>query len=212
MNNDYLNDEMEIDLAELMKYILKKMKTIIAMTFVFGIIVLCISMFFLPKSYITTSDISIIPEVQDLDYTSYLTGSTVMDKVSKNLNVDKSVIFDSVTVSRDTNNTYNYNINVVTNNPNLSYSISKNIIKVFKNEMISQLGLSSVTVINKPSMNNEPVSPNIKRNIIISSAIFFIVSLSINILIFLFSKHFKNSAEVEKVLGIRVLGEIPKEK
>lgn len=212
MNNEYYNSDIEIDIVELIKHILKKMKTIIFITIGCGAIMLCVSIFFLPKSYVSNADISIIPEVQDLDYTSYITGSAIIDKVSNNLKVDKSTLVESVNVTRDTNNLYNYRINVMTNDPELSCSITKNIIKVFKNEMTSKLGLKSVTVINNPSVNSEPVSPNVKKNVITCSLISFFICLSLTIVFYLFSKRFKSSQEVENYLGVSVLGEIPIEK
>ena len=51
MNNDYMNEEMEIDLIELLKDIIKNMKLIITITFVCGVVVFGVSQFILPKSY-----------------------------------------------------------------------------------------------------------------------------------------------------------------
>lgn len=52
MNNDYMNDEMEIDLIELLKDIIKNIKFIITITLVCGVVVFGVSQFFLPKSHI----------------------------------------------------------------------------------------------------------------------------------------------------------------
>lgn len=38
MNNDYMNDEMEIDLIELLKHLLQNIKSILVVTLVCGLI------------------------------------------------------------------------------------------------------------------------------------------------------------------------------
>lgn len=85
MNNDYMNDEMEIDLIELMKDIIKNIKFIVKITLLCGVVVFGVSQFILPKSYTSSTDITIVPAGTSLDYTSYLTGSKVLDKVAMRL-------------------------------------------------------------------------------------------------------------------------------
>lgn len=61
MNNDYLNDEMEIDLLELLKCLLKNIKKILICTFACGLVAFVLSAFILPKSYVSSTDITIHP-------------------------------------------------------------------------------------------------------------------------------------------------------
>lgn len=49
MNNDYMNDEMEIDLIELLKHLLRNIKTILVVTLVCGLITFGVTQFILPK-------------------------------------------------------------------------------------------------------------------------------------------------------------------
>lgn len=212
MNNDYMNDEMEIDLLELLKDIIKNIKFIIAITLVCGVVVFGVSQFILPKSYTSSSDITIIPVGTSLDYTSYITGSKVLDKVSNVVGVESSGLVESIEVTRDSNNTYNYNITATTNDPKLSYRVVKNVVKEFKNSMMSELNLSSVTTMNEPQINATPVSPNVKKNTLIGTFVGFVVSVGIIVLRFLFSKHLRNVEEAEMFLGVDVLAEIPMEK
>lgn len=87
MNNDYMDDEMEIDLIELLKDIIKNIKFIVKITLLCGVVVFGVSQFILPKSYTSSTDITIVPAETSLDYTSYLTGSKVLDKVSSAVGV-----------------------------------------------------------------------------------------------------------------------------
>ena len=212
MNNDYMNDEMEIDLIELLKDIIKNIKFIITITFVCGVVVFGVSQFILPKSYTSSADITIIPAGTSLDYTSYLTGNKVLNEVSNNVGEDSNVLEESIEVTRDSNNTYNYNITATTNDPKLSYRVVKNVVKEFKNSMMSELNLNSVTTMNEPQINTTPVSPNVKKNTLIGTFIGLVISVGIVALRFLFSKHLRNTEEAEMFLGVDVLAEIPLKK
>ena len=212
MNNDYMNDEMEIDLIELLKDLIKNIKFIITITFVCGVVVFGVSQFILPKSYTSSTDITIIPAGTCIDYTPYITGSRVLDKVSNVVGVESSGLVESIEVTRDSNSTYNYNITATTNDPKLSYRVVKNVVKEFKSSMMSELNLSSVTTMNEPQINTTPVSPNVKKNTLIGTFVGFVVSMGVVVLCFLFSKHLRNAEEAEMFLGVDVLAEIPMEK
>lgn len=208
MNNDYTNDEMEIDLIELLKHLLRNIKTILIVTLVCGLITFGVTQFILPKSYTSSTDITIMPQGELLDYTSYLNGNVVLDRVGSETNIDVNTLLQNIVVTRDESNQYNYNITTTTNNPKLSYRV----VKAFKKEMMSDLGLSSVAIVNEAQVNTTPVSPDVKKNTLIGTLIGLVLSVLYFVLRFLFNKHFINDKEVEMFLGIDVLAEIPMEK
>lgn len=212
MNNDYMNEEMEIDLIELLKHLLRNIKTILITTLVIGLITFGVTQFILPKSYTSSTDITIIPQGELLDYTSYLNGNVVLERVGSETNVDVDTLLQNIVITRDESNPYNYNITVTTNNPKLSCRVVKNIVKAFKKEMMSDLGLSSVAIVNEAQVNTTPVSPDVKKNTLIGTLIGLVLSVLYFVLRFLFNKHFINDKEVEMFLGLDVLAEIPMEK
>lgn len=212
MNNDYMNDEMEIDLIELLKHLLKNIRIILDVTVFCGLITFGITQFILPKSYTSSTDITIMPQGELLDYTSYLNGNVVLDRVSSETNVDVDTLLQNIVITRDESNPYNYNITITTNNPKLSYRVVKNVVKAFKKEMMSDLGLSSVAIVNEAQVNTTPVSPDVKKNTLIGTLIGLVLSVLYFVLCFLFNKHFINDKEVEMFLGVDVLAEIPMEK
>lgn len=212
MNNDYMNDEMEIDLIELLKHLLKNIRIILDVTVFCGLITFGITQFILPKSYTSSTDITIMPQGELLDYTSYLNGNVVLDRVSSETNVDVDTLLQNIVITRDESNPYNYNITITTNNPKLSYRVVKNVVKAFKKEMMSDLGLSSVAIVNEAQVNTTPVSPDVKKNTLIGTLIGLVLSVLYFVLRFLFNKHFINDKEVEMFLGVDVLAEIPMEK
>lgn len=209
MNNDYLNDEMEIDLLELLKCLLKNIKKIVICTFACGLVAFVLSAFILPKSYVSSADITIHPQGELLDYTSYLVGDRVLNDVGSKLKMDSSSLNESIVVTRDSNNSYNYNIAVTTNDSNLSYKVVNEVIKAFEKELSGELNLYGITTLNEAQVNNVPVSPNVKKNTIIGVLVGFTIGVAYFVLCFLFDKHFKNKDEVEAYLGVDVLAEIP---
>lgn len=212
MNNDYMNDEMEIDLIELLKHLLRNIKTILVVTLVCGLITFGVTQFILPKSYTSSTDITIMPQGELLDYTSYLNGNVVLQRVGSEMNIDVDTLLQNIVITRDESNPYNYNITIITNNPKLSCRVVKNVVKAFKKEMMSDLGLSSVAIVNEAQINTTPVSPDVKKNTLIGTLIGLVLSVLYFVLRFLFNKHFINDKEVEMFLGVDVLAEIPMEK
>ena len=209
MNNDYLNDEMEIDLLELLKCLLKNSKKILICTFACGLVAFVLSAFILPKSYNSSTDITIVPAGQPIDYTSYLVGDRVLNDVSSKLKMDSASLFESIEVTRDSNNSYNYNITVTTNDPEKSCKVADKVVDSFKSQLASDLILNGVTTVNEAQVNNVPVNPNVKKNTLIGLFIGIVGSVGVITLCFLFDKHFKNKDEVEAYLGVDVLAEIP---
>ena len=212
MNNDYMNDEMEIDLIELLKHLLRNIKTILVVTLVSGLITFGVTQFILPKSYTSSTDITIMPQGELLDYTSYLNGNVVLERVGSETNIDVDTLLQNIVITRDESNPYNYNITTTTNNPKLSYRVVKNVVKAFKKEMMSDLSLSSVAIVNEAQVNTTPVSPDVKKNTLIGTLIGLVLSVLYFVLRFLFNKQFINDKEVEMFLGVDVLAEIPMEK
>lgn len=209
MNNDYLNDEMEIDLLELLKALLKNSKKILICTFACGMVAFVLSAFILPKSFCSSTDITIVPAGQSMDYTSYLVGDKVLNDVGSKLKMDSASLNESIVVTRDSNNSYNYNITVTTNDPEKSCKVASKVVDSFKSQLSSELNLNGVTTVNEAQVNNVPASPNTKKNTLIGLFIGFVGSVGIVTLCFLFDKHFKNKDEVEAYLGVDVLAEIP---
>lgn len=209
MNNDYLNEEMEIDLLELLKCLLKNSKKILICTFACGLVTFVLSVFILPKSYYSSIDITIVPAGEPMDYTSYLVGDRVLNDVGSKLKMDSSSLNESIVVTRDSNNSYNYNITVTTNDPAKSCKVAGKVVDSFKSQLGSELNLNGVTTVNEAQVNNVPVSPNVKKNTLIGLFIGIVGSVGVVTLCFLFDKHFKNKDEVEAYLGVDVLVEIP---
>ena len=212
MNSDYMNDELEIDLIELLKHLLQNIKSILVVTLVCGFITFGVTQFILPKSYTSSTDITIMPQGELLDYTSYLNGNVVLERVGSETNIDVDTLLQNIVIPRDESNPYNYNITITTNNPKLSCRVVKNVVKAFKKEMMSDLGLSSVAIVNEAQVNTTPVSPDVKKNTLIGTLIGLVLSVLYFVLRFLFNKHFINDKEVEMFLGVDVLAEIPMEK
>lgn len=209
MSNDYLNDEMEIDLLELLKCLLKNIKKILICTFACGLVAFVLSAFILPKSYVSSTDITIHPQGELLDYTSYLVGDRVLNDVGSKLKMDSASLNESIVVTRDSNNSYNYNITVTTNDPEKSCKVASKVVDSFKSQLGGELNLNGVTTVNEAQVNTKPVSPNTKKNTLIGLFIGFVGSVGVVTLCFLFDKHFKNKDEVEAYLGVDVLAEIP---
>lgn len=209
MNNDYMNNEMEIDLMDLFKDLIKNYKRIMGFTFAFGFVVFCVLEFFVPKYYSSSTEVAIVSSGQPMDYSAYLKSGVVIDKLCSKTHYDASKLYNNIDVEKNSNN---YHIVVTTTNPKTSYICAKDLITVFKKEMADELQLSSITIIDNAKINRTAVSPNVKKNTLIGTFVGLVGSVCIVVLRFLFDKHLRNAKEAEMFLGVDVLAEIPLKK
>ena len=212
MNNDYLNDEMEIDLLELLKALLKNIKKILICTLVCGTAMFVLSAFILPKSYNSSTDITIVPAGQPMDYTSYLVGDKVLNDVGSKLRMDSASLNELIVVTRDSNNSYNYNISVTTNDPEKSCNIASKVVDSFKSQLGRELNLNGVTTVNEAQVNTSPTSPNTKKNVMVGALAGFVLSAGVIILLTLMDDTIKSEDDIEKYLGLTTLATIPDRK
>lgn len=205
-------NETGIDFLALIKNILDNIVKIIIITFIFGIAAFSMARFVLPKSYTSYTDFTIISNGESIDYSSYLRGNVVLDKVGSKYNIDTNSLDKSITVIRDVSNQDNYRITVTTNNPVSSCKIANDIVKVFNKELKEELDVSGVTISSKAEANFTPESPDVKRVTLNGCLLGFLLSLSLTVLRFVLYKYFRNAEEVESYLGVDVLGIIPQVK
>lgn len=169
------------------------------------------------KLYITNKNSQTI-NTGDLSVSIYLANDYV------NLIVDRAVLDE---VSRDLNNKYSYaqlksaisvtnpedtrflEITARTPSAEDSKKIVDSVCKVSQEKLVDLLGIDRVVIIRGGNLSNAPSVPNVKRNVfngIIVSV--FIYALLVCALCFLDDK-INKPEDVEKFLGLSVLGNIP---
>ncbi len=107
------------------------------------------------------------------------------------------------------NNTEVIKITVKSTKPEEAQVITNEIAKVFMDNVSRIMQINNVQVIDKATLPEYPVGPKVKFNIAIASTLGLIISVIVIILIEALDQTIKVPEDIEKSLGIPVIGMIP---
>ena len=145
-------------------------------------------------------------------YGEIIKSRKVLDDVIKNLDLDESYGQLSGKISVSTvSDTQIIKVSVQDTNKSNAAKIANEIPKVFAKEAIRIADANGVEVIDKAQTPVNPVSPNKKMNILIAGVLGVMIGLFIIILIEFLNTKIKTPQDIEKELGLPLLGVIPEE-
>lgn len=217
----------EIDLSELFSYFLSKFYIIIITTLVFLMIGLGYT--FLIKTPLYSSDSTVIlvnkssqsslGTIQSDITTNQKLVSTyrelvksrrilrhVIDELKLGYTVEQLQKMVSVESVKETEL---IKITVSSKNPEEAYNIAKETVRVFQDEIMKIYNLENVSIIDEAKVSNSPYNMNTFKDIIIYIMLGIVVSCAIIFMIYYFDNSVKSVEQVEKILGIPVIGTVP---
>lgn len=144
-------------------------------------------------------------------YSEIAKSKTVLNKVIKNLDLDISYtdLKNRIEVT-SVENTEIINIYVSDKNPKMATIIANEISSVFVTEVNKFYKLNNVNILDEATNVKVPYNVNYVKDNIIYVLIGIVVSLGILFIIFYFDTSIKTSEEIEKKLGLTVIGSVPK--
>lgn len=147
-----------------------------------------------------------------LTYGEIIKSRKVLDKVIKNLDLKESngSLASKISVSTVTD-TQIIKVSVQDTNKSNAAKIANEIPKVFAKEAIRIADANGVEVIDKAQTPVNPVSPNKKMNILIAGVLGVMIGLFIIFIIEFLNTKIKTPQDIEKELGLPLLGVIPEE-
>ena len=187
MEEQMRNDEMEIDLIELFHVLLKKAWVILLCLVIGAVTVGGYTKLFVTPQYQATSTIYVLGNSVSM--------SGVDLTLSKQLTADFSVLAKSRPVMN---------------------KLAADIANAAADAVAERI--SEVMVIDKPSSVEEaekpnyPVSPNVKKNMIMGGLIGAVLAVGVFTLLFLLDDTIKSEEDVRRYLQLNTLASIPKEK
>lgn len=225
MDQNEKNEELEIDLGQLFRLLLKKIKLIIASTIMVALIAFVFTYFFVEKKYQSTAKLFVAPKVNEQgtiesstitsnnnminNYMEIIKGENNLSKVAEAVGVDNYMtVKNSLSVSNTTNTQFIV-VTSKTENAELSKEIVENSINIFLEDMQEILQITNFAISDSPTVNEVAVSPNIKMNTLIGALLGLMASCGYVFLTYLFDKRLRTREEAENFLGIPVLVEIP---
>ena len=145
-------------------------------------------------------------------YGEIIKSRKVLDDVIKNLDLDESYGQLSGKISVSTvSDTQIIKVSVQDTNKSNAAKIANEIPKVFAKEAIRIADGNGVEVIDKAQTPVNPVSPNKKMNILIAGVLGVMIGLFIIFIIEFLNTKIKTPQDIEKELGLPLLGVIPEE-
>ena len=143
-------------------------------------------------------------------YATIAKSRTVEQNVIKNLNLSLTVEeLDSLILINPVKTTEILEVQVSNTNPELAASIADNMAQQFSEAVIEIKKVDSVSIIDKAVVPSTPVKPNKMLNVLIAFVVGLMASVGLVFLLEFLDNTIKTSSDVDKHLGLPILGVIP---
>lgn len=226
-NTTESNEEIEIDLSRLFNEIKKKLKFIILLAVIGAIVAFIFTTMFVTKKYASSADI--YPKTNTTDtgtldynalnantkmvnnYMAIIQGDSVLDEVTKNLKLEdrgEDFVKSTISVTNEAN-TEIIKITATTDDPKLSKDIVDETVSQFISYVKDKIDVKNIMILNQAKVEETPVAPNVKMNVVIGALLGIMISGGIVVLRFLLDKRLHTKDDVEAYLEIPVLAEVP---
>ncbi len=225
MEQNQQRNVMEIDLKEIFGVVVQKIVIIGIVGIIAGLIGFLVSSYVIPKKYESSTKIYVLSKQDNnaltytdmetgkqltKDYVELITATPVLNAVISELNLkidtDQLKQMISVEVPVDTRI---LKISVTSEDPQEAKEIADLIRKASSNHIRQVMNIETVNVVEYADMPKGPVSPNVLRNTVIAAALGVFLAMFTFVLLYSLDDTIKNSDDVEKYLGVSVLGMIP---
>ena len=219
----------EINIKDLLMYFVKKIPIILIVSIAFMMLGLIYSLMFKKPLYYGDVTLILVQENNNYNQNSALTQSDialsqklvttyseiikikrVLNKVIKELKLDYTFteLAGKITVS-SVKDTEIIKIAVSDTDNEEAAKIANKIASVFEKEITDIYNLENVSVIDEATVQNEPYNINTIKDIVIFFVIGSVLAVGVFFVIYYFDTSIKSVEEVEKELGVPVIGTIP---
>ena len=218
-------DVLEIDILELAGVVLSKIWIVIVSVLVFAAATYLVCFFLITPKYESTTKIYVINRqnsesltYSDLqsgtqltkDYQELVTSRPVLEEVKAELgiDIDNDDFKKKITVSVPTD-TRIVSITAEDTDPYMARAMADGIRKSASEHIANVMNTEAVNVVEEANLPTEISSPKTIRNTLIGGVLGGAVAVMIIIIVFIMDDTIKNPDDVEKYLGLSVLGSIP---
>ncbi|GKX31773.1 putative capsular polysaccharide biosynthesis protein YwqC [Vallitalea longa] len=221
------NEYQEIDLKELIRVVIKKW-WIIAIFLVIGTIsTYLVTSYCMKPVYQAKTSLFIGKEKGNLgsislgdlqlnsklitDYREIAKSRLIADEVISNLDLqmDLKTFRSNLSISTVSDSRL-FTVNVSHINPKLATDIANELAKTLVEKVSEIIEVQNIQVIDKALVPTSPIKPNKKLNVAIAGVLSIMLALFVIFLIEYFDNTVKSEEDVEKHLGLTVIGVIPK--
>lgn len=226
-------EEEEIDLTQIFEIIREKLILFILICMVCCTIALCVTKFLMKKEYTATAKLIVVQKSDSVSaqqnytysdlqlaqklaatYSQIIMSEAISDPVITNLDLYDKYEIDSekygkiVKVS-SANNTEVMNIEVTTNDPQLSAEIANEVVNVFEEKIYDIMQIENVTTLTDAKVPEKKSGPSTLKNTAIGGAIGLLICAAIVVLQLFTDTKVKTEEEVKKIFDYPIIGSIP---
>lgn len=221
-----LDNEIEIDLKDLMLEVLAYWKIIVLMALLTGAIAFAVSKYLMVPKYESTAELCILTKTNSItsladiqigtsltnDYIVVVKERPVLDQVIDNLGLSDNYnsLKNRVVVNNPTNSRL-LQITVTDTDPNRAKAIADEIAAVASDFIQEKMAQTKPTTTQHGYADGAPISPNVTKNTLLGAIAGGFVTLAIVIITYLFNDTISGPEDIEKKLGMNVLGTLPLE-
>lgn len=146
-------------------------------------------------------------------YKEIIRSRRVLEQVVNNLQLTESwqEVQKNVSVTINSN-TEIITISVSNEDSNKAYKIANEIATVFSNEIVNIYNIDNVTILENPVESTVAYNINVPKQMLLAALAGIVLGSGIILVIFYFDTTIKSSEDIEKKLGLIVLGSVPKSK
>ena len=217
------NDEIEIDLGEIFHLILSRLGLIILSGIILGVISIIGTMLFITPQYESTTKIMVLNKQDNntltsadmqtstqltKDYAELIQSRTVLEGVIAQLNLDMTYkeMLNKVSVETSSDSRI---VSVTDEDPYTASEIANAVRDMAAEHIQSVMDIEAVNVVDTANIPNEKASPSLAKNGVIGGLLGVIIAMAAVIIIYLTNDTIKVEEDVERYLGLSVLGSIP---
>lgn len=225
-NNFDAENEIEIDLKDLLLELLANWKWIFVALILAGGIGFSVSYFLMTPKYESTAKLYVlskstsITSIADIqtgtsltnDYMVVVKDRPVLDQVIKNLGLNENYLsLESKVSLNNPSNSRILEITVTDENPERAKVIADEIANVASAFIAEKMDQDPPTIEQYGYSDGAPVSPSIVKNSVVGAMAGTLFAMAIIVISYLFNDTVMTPEDIEKKLGLNVLGTLPLE-
>jgi capsular polysaccharide biosynthesis protein len=219
--------EETISLKELFQTLRKRISMILSITFIAVLVSGVVSYFLITPTYQSSTQLLVNQSKSDQTafqyneiqtnlqliktYNVIIKSPAILDLVIKDLNLDMTAgqLNRKISVVNEKDSQV-VNVSVTDANAETAAQIANSVANVFKEEIVKIMSVDNVTVLAKAEVgeNQAPIKPQPLLNIAIAMVVGLMAGVGIAFLLEFLDNTVKTEAEIEKLLGVPVLGVI----
>ena len=227
MDKQYeIDNEIEIDLKSLLLELLASWKIIFLAGVIAGGLAYAYSSFLVVPQYESTSELYVLSKSTSItsladiqmgssltnDYIVIVKGRPVLDQVIANLELNETYksLYGKISLENPSNSRV-LKITVTDADPNIAIAVADEVAEVASAYIAEKMEQDPPNIIQKGYADGQPVSPNVIKNTVLGAMAGFVLSMAIIVLANLFNDTIATPEDVEKKIGLNVLGTLPVE-